>query len=78
MTIKATDDYLHEVIAVFERFEKYSGFKVNYYNTETIHIGRLKNSQLKLNTSKNIKWTSEPVRLVGILITKYIQNSNTN
>ena len=69
LTIKANKESLQEVIDVFKRFEKYAGSKVNYDKTEIMPIGNLKDTQFKLKTSKRIKWTNGPVKLLGIMIT---------
>ena len=57
---------LDEIISTLDKFQIISGLKVNYDKTEILRIGSLKNSDAKLYTQKNLKWTNNPAVLLGI------------
>ena len=57
---------LDQIINTLDKFQIISGLKVNYDKTEILRIGSLKNSEAKLYTQKNLKWTNDPANLLGI------------
>ena len=61
-------DSLDEILITFDKFENISGLKVNYDKTEILRIGSLKDSDAKLYTQRNLKWTNNPSVLLGITL----------
>ena len=59
-SLKKTPDLL-------DQFAKYSGLKPNIDKTKAIWIGSKKNSTEKLCTDKNLDWTNEPIKFLGII-----------
>ena len=57
---------LDEIVLTLDKFQQISGLKVNYDKTEIMRIGSLKDSDAKLYTQKNFKWTNNPTVLLGI------------
>ena len=58
------------VLEVLDWFQKNTGFSVNYDKTQIYRIGSLKNSHDKLISQKNLKWTNEPINVLGINIAR--------
>lgn len=59
---------LEELARTFDLFEESTGFKINYNKTSVYRIGSLKNSNAKLYTTKELNWTNEPVRVLGVMV----------
>ena len=49
-------------------FQKQSGFTVSYDKTQILRIGSLKDSQDRIATSREIKWTNGPINVLGIQV----------
>ncbi len=45
------------ILKTFSEFQEISGLKVNYNKTEVLRIGSLKNSNAKIYTTKQLKWS---------------------
>ena len=56
---------LESALSVIEEFSLYAGLKLNLAKTEGIRLGLLKNTNSK---HKNINWTEDPVRCLGIYV----------
>ena len=52
----------------FDKFEIISGLKVNYDKTEILRIGSIQGSNCTLCPEINMKWTNNPIPLLGIHI----------
>ena len=50
----------------FDLFESNTGMKISYDKTIIYRIGSLKNSDAKFYSSRKIKWTNEPINILGI------------
>ena len=57
-----------KVLSTLKTFGECSGLKINHKKTVGVLLGSWKNRQ---NLPQNIKWTSEPVKMLGV----YISNS---
>ena len=68
LTILYCIESLNEVLKTLDTFQIISGLKVNYDKTEIMRIGSLKNSQARLYTQKPLRWTQDPVTILGIKI----------
>ena len=60
---------LARVMQHLERFKMQSGFCVSYEKTNIYRIGSLKGSKAELYTHPQIRWTSDPISVLGIKIT---------
>ncbi len=58
----------------FDSFEIISGLKVNYDKTQILRIGSVKGLDCTLCPEINMKWTNEPIPLLGIDITPDISH----
>ena len=57
---------LNSVIHIFNIIEESTGLKVSYDKTTVYRIGSLANSNAKVYTSKELKWSNEYVETLGI------------
>ena len=57
---------LKQVFRIVKEFENQSGFKISYDKTTVYRIGSLKNSDAKLYTENDIKWTNDAVNVLGV------------
>ena len=57
---------LNTVLKTLNDFQNISGLKINYEKTELLRIGSLKNSNARLYTQRQLKWTNETVKLLGV------------
>ena len=57
-----------ELIKVLDKFQGNSGMKINYDKTTVYRIGSLAKSNAKFYAAKKLKWTNEPVNVLGIWI----------
>ena len=57
---------LNTVLKTLNDFQNISGLKINYDKTELLRIGSLKNSNARLYTQRQLKWTNETVKLLGV------------
>ena len=64
---------MHALLHTLDAFEVFSGLKVNYDKTEILRIGSLKNSIANIYTRKPLKWTGQPLTILGI---KFILDGN--
>ena len=62
-------DSLNGIINTFSHYENNTGLKVNYDKTIIYRIGSLRDSDAKLYTVKEFKWTSNDIDVLGIRIT---------
>ena len=60
---------LNGIIDTFSEFEQNSGLKVNYDKTIIYRIGSLKNSNARLYTVREFKWTCEDIEILGTTLT---------
>lgn len=68
LSLMYSEKSLEETLDIFEQFEYVSGLKMNLDKTEILRIGAIKYSDEKLLPKINIKWTKQPVRVLGILV----------
>ena len=59
-----------ESLNLIKQFGKYSGLKINIDKTEAMLIGSLRTLDFKINIGLNVKITNEPIRLLGVYISK--------
>ena len=58
-------DSINEALSALDEFGKYSGLRINHEKTIGMLLGSWKDRH---NLPLNIKWTKEPIRLLGIYI----------
>ena len=63
------DKSLNGIIDTVSQFEQGTGLKVNYDKTLIYRIGSLKNSDTRLYTVKEFKWTSDDIDVLGTTLT---------
>ena len=56
------------VLRVFEHFRECSGLTVNYDKTEVMRLGSIANTDAKLYSQKGLKWSSGPIKILGVNI----------
>ena len=59
---------LDSVISTFLHIEANTGLTISYDKTSVYRIGSLANSNAKIFTSRQLNWTNEPIRLLGVTI----------
>ena len=59
---------LQNTMKILHSFQKESGFTVNYDKTQIYRIGSLCNSDAKLFTFPNVKWTNDKIKVLGVNI----------
>ena len=57
-----------EVMRILNNFEASSGMKINYDKTTVYRIGSIKNSNAKFYSAAKLKWTNDPINVLGIWI----------
>ena len=57
-----------EVMKLIQSFQEVSGFTVSYDKTQIYRIGSLVNSDAELYTQNSIKWTNQPINVLGVWI----------
>jgi hypothetical protein len=59
---------LSKVINTFNNFKVISGLKVNYDKTEIMPLGAIRQTYTILLPELNIRWTNQPIKILGILV----------
>ena len=59
---------LLETFQVLDHFQQHTGFTVSYDKTQVLRIGSLKDSEARIHTSKEVKWTNGPICVLGVNI----------
>ena len=59
---------LLETFQVLDHFQQHTGFTVSYDKTQILRIGSLKDSEARIYTSKEVKWTNGPICVLGVNI----------
>ena len=59
---------LQAIIDEFETFYQNTGLKVNYDKSIIYRVGAVKNTNVKLKTTKMFKWSNDPIDILGVLI----------
>ncbi len=59
-------DSIVSSLLTFEQFQSVSGLKVNYDKSEFFAIDSIKHTILPLYTRKNIKWSPQGIKVLGI------------
>ena len=57
------------VMNTLTSFEQISGMKVNYDKTTVYRLGSIRNTDAKFYSEKKVKWTNEPVNILGCWVT---------
>ena len=70
MCLEYRQEVIQETVNTFQRLYLHTGLSVNYDKTSLYRIGSLKKSKAELYTQPAIKWTSEPINVLGIMITQ--------
>ena len=69
---------LEETVRVFEDTEANTGLKLSYEKMVIFRIGSIKDSDTKLNTQKQLKWSKEGLKLLRIEISNQLDLTQRN
>ena len=64
--VKCKKEVWYAVMETLRVFEKASGMKINYDKTTVYRIGSIRNTNAKFYSREKIKWTNEPVNILGV------------
>lgn len=68
LSLRYTRECINRTISIFNEYEKYSGLKVNFDKTEILPIGPIKHNYVVIGPENGIKWSSGPIRVLGVII----------
>lgn len=57
------------ILETLGEFSEVSGLKINFEKSEVLRIGKLRNKNSKIETHLALKWTKDPIKVLGIFIT---------
>ena len=60
---------INAILQTFSKFSEVSGLKINFEKSEVLRIDDIRNSNLVIETDLALKWTKEPLKILGISIT---------
>ena len=66
--VKNDEQTLSEITSVFEDFHCNTGLKTNFDKTIIYRIGDLKNTNYRINTSKQFKWDDSNILALGVVL----------
>ena len=66
--IKYEENSLRQVLNTFKLFQLISGLKVNLDKTEIVPLGLIRKHYTVLMEEEPMKWTTEPIRCLGITV----------
>ena len=66
VVIQPKAEVLNELLLEMERFYRFSGLNINYEKTIAYKLGPCRDSDATFVTIRNIAWTNEPVKILGI------------
>ena len=72
-TLKFEQESLDEILDIFEKFRRNSGFTLSYEKTTIYRIGSLRNSVARLYTRYPIQWTNDPICILGVWVTPNLE-----
>lgn len=67
---------INEIIQTFNEFTQASGLLINYDKTEVLRLGAVRNTNVKLQTYPELKWTNEQIQILGIIVTTNLTKLN--
>ena len=59
---------LTTVVSLLNNFKQNTGCKVNYDKTTVYRIGSLKNADAKIYTQPMLKWSNDPIKILGVTV----------
>ena len=62
----------------FDLFEKNTGMRVIYEKTSIYRIGSLLSSDAKFYSARKVKWVTEPINVLGIIVSAQGNNEQLN
>jgi hypothetical protein len=81
LILQLDTDSINTAFTAFEKFQEISGLKVNFDKTELFPVGTIKESNLPLYSYRNIAWSPDGVKILGIHIShnkKRMMDQNYN
>ena len=69
LTMHFCNESINTTFDIFDDLGKSSGLKINYNKTEILRIGSMKSANSRLYTAKEVSWSNDSIRILGIEIT---------
>ena len=69
LSLMYSPENINHTIQIFDDFERISGLKVIYDKTEIFPVGALAGCKTVLYQDRQIRWTTDSVKLLGVHIT---------
>lgn len=66
--IKNTEASIEAIVRVYEYFRCCTHLRINYNKTEVMRIGSLQDTEAQSYVTRQLKWTSGPVTILGVKI----------
>ena len=69
------------ICAIFQKlqwFHRNAGFRINYNKTELYRIGSLHGSEATLYTQNTVRWTNQPINILGVTVDYHTDNTRNN
>ena len=63
------EESINAILQTLSKFSEVPGLKINFKKSEVLRIGDIRNSNLVIETDLALKWTTEPLKILGISIT---------
>ena len=67
------ENSIQTVVRMLNKFQQNMGCSVNYDKTTVYRIGSLKNSDAKIYTQPMLRWSNDPIEILGVKV-----STNTN
>ena len=64
----AKNSCISALFETIEDFGRHTGFKINYDKTTVYRIGSLENTEAIRYSKKALKWTNEPINILGVVV----------
>lgn len=63
-----SENCLEETLDILDKFAIFSGLQINYEKSTVFRLGSLKTSNVEFAVNRNLKWSSESIMYLGMLI----------
>ena len=68
LIVEANQENVNEILNELNNFHKFSGLKTNPTKTLVVRIGHWPDMSVKFDTVTRLKWTNEPIKILGIMV----------
>ena len=66
VVVQPEEEIINEVLVDMENFRKFSGLEINCEKTKAMRFGPCRKTNAKFYTIKQLAWTDDPVKILGI------------